>query len=171
MDKIAILGLGCSLSEYDPKEFDFSIGVNDVWRYHKVNALVCLNNAKEFTPDRLKVINESTPDVFYSQLVAWDVRKDFKKINLLTYYPDQICNIDLPAFNKSYTSVFVAAQIGFKFYNATELHIFGCDLTNHPHLDSVYCAKIKLHFTNLKAALLAKDCKLIVHGSGILKDI
>jgi hypothetical protein len=33
------------------------------------------------------------------------------------------------------------------------------------------CDRIKVHFINLKRELLKDECKLIVHGDGILKDI
>jgi hypothetical protein len=169
--KIAILGLGSSIKEFDPKEFELSIGVNDIWKYHKTDAVVCLNKPKEFTQDRLKIINESTPKVFYSQMVIWDVRPDFVKIDILPGYPDRICSLDGPGFNKSYCSPFIAVQIAFKYYFATEIHLFGVDLIDHPFLDRTLCGKIKIHFQNLKIALLAKNCELIINGEGILKDI
>ncbi len=169
--KIAILGLGYSLNEFDPKEFEYSIGVNDIWRYHKTNAVVVLNNAKEFTAERLKIINECTPEVFYSQIVAWDKRKDFQKIDILPGYPDRICSLDQPAFCKSFTSPFVAAQIAYKYYFAEEIHLFGVDLTNHQHVNGSLAVKSKLHFKNLKIVLEQKGCKMIIHGQGILKDI
>jgi hypothetical protein len=170
MEKIAVLGIGPSLKEYN-LNFRFSIGVNDIWRFVKTNAVVCLDYQKAFTPDRLKVINECTPDIFYSQIINWDTRSDFKKIDLLPGYPDVFCNLNLPAFQKSYCSPFVAVQIAYKYYFADEIHLFGVDLLNHPHLDSKLCAIIKKHFINLKAALIQKNCELIIHGEGILKNI
>lgn len=168
--RISVLGLGPSLKSYSP-DFDLSIGVNDIWRYVRTDVVVCLDSPNVFKPDRLKVINECTPRAFYSQMVVWDTRKDFVKINLLDGYPDNFVQFDTPALHKSYTSVFVAAEIAFKYYYATEIHVFGADMTNHPNLTGELCNKIKVHFKNLKTALNKNDCKLIIHGNGILKDL
>jgi hypothetical protein len=171
MKNVAILGLGPSASLFNPAEFDWSIGVNDIWRIVKTDDIVCLDKPSIFKADRLMVINNSIPHIFWSQMVAWDTRPDFRKIDFLPGYPDRICNIDGWQLNKSYCSPFVACQIAWKFYAAQEVHLFGVDLLNHPHLDRVLCAKIRVHFINLKAAFAEKSCKLIVHGEGILKDI
>jgi hypothetical protein len=171
MGKIAVLGLGPSLSEFKPEEFELSIGVNDIWRYFKSEVVICLNHPKEFKPDRLKVINECSPQAFYSQMVIWDTRPDFRKIDLLTGYPDTFINLSSPSLHKSYCSPFVAVQIAYRYYNANEIHLFGVDLLNHPFLNQALCAKIKIHFFNLKIALAVKDSIMKVHGEGILKDI
>jgi hypothetical protein len=169
--KIAVLGLGPSLKDFSKEDFELSIGVNDIWRYHQSEAIVCLNHPKEFKTDRLKVINESKPQAFYSQMVVWDIRPDFRKIELIPGYPANICHLDLPAFYKSYCSPFVAVQIAYRYYQADEIHLFGVDLINHPFLNKELCTKIKIHFFNLQVALAEKNSIMQVHGDGILKDI
>ena len=173
MNKVAVLGTGCSVKEFDPKEFDWSIGVNDIWKYVHTNDIVCLNPRKDFTPDRMKIIDESTPEHFWSQIVNYDYRPDFRKIDILPGYPETHCSLDgFPwKMNKSYCSPFVACQVAYFYYAAHEIHLFGVDMVAHPHLNGDLCGKIKTHFINLKAALKQKNCELIVHGSGILKDI
>jgi hypothetical protein len=167
--KIAVLGLGESLKLYEPV-YDYSIGMNDIWRYVKTDAVVCLDQPKGFTSERLKIINESTPKIFYSQVANWDNRPDFRKIDLLPNYPDKFCQLDFPALSKSFCSPFVAVEIAYKYHFADEIHLFGVDLLNHPHLNSEICNKIKLHFKNLKVALALKNCNLIIHGDGILAN-
>ena len=169
--KIAVLGLGPSLELFVKEDQDLCIGVNDIWRFVDTDAVVCLDHRKVFNTDRLKYIDESRPQAFYSQIVNWDIRPDFKKITILPGYPDHYCQLGAPAFQKSYCSPFVAVQIAWKIYHADEIHLFGVDLTNHPHLDHTLCGKIKTHFRHLKSALLDKNCPLIVHGEGILIDI
>jgi len=169
--KIAVLGLGPSLEEFIKEDYDLCIGVNDIWRYVDTDAVVCLDQRKVFNADRLKYIDECKPKAFYSQIVNWDTRSDFHKIDFLPGYPDHVCHLDRREYQKSYCSPFVGVQIAFKVYSADEVHLFGIDLLDHPHLDRILCAKIKRHFKNLKAALLDKNCPLIVHGEGILKDI
>ena len=169
--KIAVLGLGPSLNLFQKKDFDLSIGVNDIWRYVKTEVVVCLDHTRVFKQDRLKVINECTPDAFYSQIVNWDIKKNFHKLNFHSQYPELVCRLDTPQYEKSFCSPFVAAQIAYREYQADEIHIFGVDMVNHPHLDSRLCGRIRKHFINLKTALKEKNCKIIIHGDGILKDI
>ena len=171
MGKIAVLGLGGSVSLFVPAGFDLTIGVNDIWRIYKTDVIVCVDKPQAFTPERLKVIMDSKPQAFYTHAVIWDKRPDFRKIDLLPGYPDFICNLDQPGYWKSFCSPFVAVQVAFKMYAATEIHLFGVDLVNHPHLDQALCAKIKVHFRHLKKALTDKGCELVIHGDGILKDI
>ena len=168
MGKVAVLGLGPSKDLFSPADYEISIGVNDIWRFYKTDAIVCLDYPRVFQGERLKVIEASKPEAFFSQLVIWDTRPDFKKINIAPGYPELTCNISGVEYQKSYCSPFVACQVAFKVYGATEIHLYGVDMINHPHLDKALCVKIKLHFSHLKKALEAKDCKLIVHGSGIL---
>jgi hypothetical protein len=168
---IAILGLGPSLKLFRSVDFDLTIGVNDIWRYYKTDAVVCLDNFNAFTADRLRVIRSCTPEYFYSQKVLWDTMKGFRKIELLPGYPDSFVQFETKALHKSYCSPFVAAQIAYKDFRASEIHLFGVDLISHPHLDKALCAKIKIHFRNLSKALKDKSCELIVHGNGILKEL
>jgi len=170
MGIIAIVGLGPSkhLFKNDLTKFDKTIGVNDIWRFHETDVIVCLDHPTGFTPDRLKVINNSKPEAFYSQAVIWDTRDDFVQIKIRQGYPESICILEPYLMAKSYFSPFVACQVGFWYYGATELHLFGIDMTNHPHLNGDLCRKLKGHFRHLKTALGAKGCQVIVHGNGIL---
>ena len=80
-------------------------------------------------------------------------------------------SLDIPEINKSLCSPFVACGVAYKFYNPSEIHVYGVDLIQHPNLDLKMRMRIKTHFINLKAALIQKGCKLIIHGDGILKNI
>jgi hypothetical protein len=171
MGAIACLGLGQSLSLFDPSEFELSVGVNDIWKYHPAEAVVCLDKRQAFTHDRLKIIDECKPKAFYSHMVIYDTRPDFVKINLAPGYPEANCNIDTPYLQKSFCSPFVAVQIAWKYYFADEVHLFGVDLVDHPHLKGDMCQKIKVHFQNLKNALRLKNCQLIIHGDGVLSSL
>lgn len=170
MGAVAVLGLGSSVNLFDPADFDLSVGVNDIWRVFKTDIVVCVDKPQAFTRERLITITECKPQAFHSHAVIWDKRPDFRKIDLLPGYPDLICDLNKPGYWKSFCSPFVAVQIAFKEYGATEIHLFGVDLINHPHLDRALCAKIKTHFRHLKQALADKGCPLIVHGNGILTE-
>lgn len=165
---INVLGLGPSLSLYTS---GLAIGVNDIWSKVKTEYLVCVDKPDRFTPERLKVINESHPLKFYSQLDDYSNRRDFQRIELQPDFPKYVCQINIPQLPKSLCSPFVACAVAYKYLQATEIHVYGVDLINHPHLDSSSCERIKLHFKNLKVALVQNDCKLIIHGDGILKNV
>jgi hypothetical protein len=169
--RIAILGLGPSLSLYNPKDFDYAIGVNDIWKHHKTNAIVCVDIRSAFTPERLKWIDNSQPEAFYSQIINYDTRKDFVQIQLMPNYPDHYCNLDTPYINKSLCSPFVACGAAYKYYSPSSISLFGVDMINHKHLDKSMCEKIKIHFGHLKEALAEKNIKFIVHGEGILTTL
>ena len=168
--KIAVLGLSPSLNLFTP-DYDYSIGVNDIWRHVKTNAVVCLDHRKAFNYDRMSIIDTCTPEIFYTQIINYDTRPDFQLIKLTRGFPDTFCNLDIPEINKSLCSPFVACGIAYKYHNAKEIHVFGVDLLSHPSLDLKMRERIKVHFINLKFALLQKGCELIIHGDGILKNI
>ena len=116
----------------------------------------------------LKIINDSRPRKFYSQIVTWDHRADFEQIRILPGYPEIAVDLSAPGYYKSYCSPFVAVQVAYRVHDAHEIDLYGVDLTNHPHLDSRICLKIKIHFRNLFRALSAQGVKIHVHGNGIL---
>lgn len=168
MGKIAVLGLGESLSLFNKDEYDFSIGVNDIWRKVKTDAVVCLNSESSFTPNRLCFIKDCKPKVFYSQIVNWDYKPGFFKIEFFPGLPDNFITLNDKKLFKSICSPFVAVQIAYKYHNATEIHIFGVDFTNHPIINGKLLDTVKRHFTNLKNELAKNNVPMIVHGKGIL---
>lgn len=169
--KVAVLGLGPSLAEFKTKEFDLSIGVNDIWSRVHADIVVCLDKRQNFTRERMHTIDNCKPRIFYSQMATYNTRPDFRKIEIHDSYPEVTCDLGGYKFQRSFSSPFVAVQIAFRWYDTKEIHLFGVDLTNHPNLNADICQKIRGHFINLKRAMLEYDCHLIVHGQGILIDI
>jgi len=168
--KIAVLGLGESLGTFEGG-FDATIGVNDIWQRVQTDYVVCLDKRERFTPERLAVIDACTPRRFYTQVDEWQQRPDYVPITLQYDYPNYVCQLAPQPFPKSLCSPFVACAIAYKLHDAKEIHLFGVDLTNHPHLKDGSLEKIKRHFTNLQAALLPLGARIIVHGNGILKAL
>ena len=171
MGTIAVLGLGPSINLFNPDEYNFSIGVNDIWKYHHTDAIVCLDKCGIFAGERLRTIESSKPKVFYSQIANWSYMQGFQKLDLTPHYPEREVKLDIPQIYKSYCSPFVACQVAYKYYRATEIHVFGVDLIDHPNLTQGLCVKIRLHFQNLNTALKEEGCRLVIFGDGILKDI
>lgn len=174
--KIAVCGLGFSIGLYKP-EYGLSIGVNDIWSKVQTDYIVCVDKRIRFTPERLKIIDESKPIKFFTQypekdhleLMDWRDRNDYCHIELQPNYPDYICQLGINQLPQSHCSPFIACAIAFNYFHATEIHLFGVDMINHPHLHGGTLESIKLHFKNLKIALRQNGCELIIHGNGILK--
>lgn len=173
LKKIAVLGLGESLKLYDyvMNDYDCTIGVNDIWSKVKTDHVVCLDLPARFLPERLDTINACEPQRFYTHLAEWSDKRGFWPIELQHDYPNYVCQLDIPALPKSMCSPFVACVIAFKLHDARQIDVYGVDLINHPHLDQQTCAKILTHFRNLKQALAAHGCTLLIHGNGILKSL
>jgi len=170
MGKVAVCGLGPSIDLYKP-EYDLSIGVNDIWSKVKTDYIVCVDRKERFAAERLKIINDSKPIKFFTQLEEWNYRSDYCKIELQPYYPDYVCQLGIKQIPKSFCSPFVACAIAFNYFHASEIHLFGVDMNNHPNLKGGTLDKIKLHFKNLKIALRQNGCEMIIHGDGILKSL
>ncbi len=171
MEKIAVLGIGPSLHLFDPQEYGLIIGVNDIWRFVETEIVVCLDHAIRFSLKRLRVIEACQPKAFYSQIESWNKKRGFEKIELYSQYPDERVNLSGGKYEKSYCSPFVACQIAFREYKAKEIHLYGVDMTNHPHLTGVMLPRIVRHFKNLQSALRPYGSKIIVHGDGILQGL
>lgn len=165
-----MLGLGESLKLYEGG-YDFTVGVNDIWREVHTDAVVCVDEGHRFTAERLKTIYASRPLYFYSQLEEWAGMQGYKKIELQEAFPDYVCQLHIPKVPKSLCSPFVAAAIAYKYHGATEIHLYGVDLLTHPLLKHSQCATILKHFRNLKTALTQHGCRLLVHGNGLLKSL
>jgi hypothetical protein len=167
--EISVLGLGPSLELFKPD--GISIGVNDIWSRIQTDYVVCLDKKERFTPERLSIIETSKPVKFYSQVDDWSHRSDFELIELQPYFPNYECQLNTKQLPKSLCSPFVACVIAYKYLGASEIHVFGVDLVNHPYLDKKSCERIKIHFKNLKIALRMRKCELVIYGDGILKKL
>ena len=146
-----ILGLGQSLIYHEP-DGNFTIGVNDIFRYRKTHCIVFVDLPRVFTPERLKVIIESKPLQFITLFPEWKnyfgdktliIKKapgsgDMKLLRSENY----VC---------SNNSTFVATVHAFKCgYSKIILH--GVDLKNHHALSRERTFKKAMaHFKELSA--------------------
>ncbi len=173
MGKIAVLGLGESLAEFTyDGGWDYTLGVNDIWRAVHTDAVVCVDKRAAFTAERLATIDGSRPQRFYTHLPEeWNGRADTFGIALQEMFPDYVCQLHTSKVPKSMCSPFVATAIAFMYHHATEIHLYGVDMVTHPHLKDQMTGKIVKHFKALKVALAMDGCQLHVHGNGILKSL
>ncbi len=176
--KVSVLGLGPSLSLYKP-DGSITVGVNDIWSKVKTDYIVCVDYRFRFDPERLDVIDNSRPIKFITHLpmdekpkeTDWVHMPNYERIKLLPYYPNEICQLNLPEYPKSLVSPFIACAVAFKYLHATEINLYGADMVNHPNIKADDQQRIINHFRNLKVALVQSGCNFIVHGDGILKNL
>ncbi len=156
-----ILGLGESLAQYIPDN-NKTIGVNDIFKYHNVDYLVCIDLPTRFKKDRLKTILNSTPQKFFThhysewrplvnnlQGLNMSAGNDFSKLDK----NDIIIH--------SNNSVFVACVLAYKM-GATEIIIYGSDFNTHPNFDEQAIKTALRHFKNLYNELKKRGVNLFV---------
>ena len=125
----SVLGLGESLKDFDGE--GITIGVNDIYRYHKTKYVVCVDPKRKFEGDRLRFIEECRPISFFSQLNEYATNPSFQKITLLSprgtvaFFQDKV--------PYSLFSPFVAICLAINM-GASEVRVYGVDLINHWNL-------------------------------------
>lgn len=137
---ISVVACGPSAKDWFNTPHDYSVGVNDCFKWGKtVDALILINDPKNFEPkkdngftNRLKVIKESKPG-----LVITNDRMNWKK-----HFPETtVEEVKTVAFWKRFqnerlhhsrTSPFVAINYAFNI-GAKEIIVWGVDFIDHPN--------------------------------------
>jgi len=121
---ISVLGLGESVNEFI-NNGSTTIGVNDIWKHHKADYVVCVDRINAFTVNRLSTILKSKPKKFLTHLEEWKrIMPTFELIEL-SKGRGNLNDID-NTFAYSNNSVFVAVVLAYKL-GATEINIYGAD--------------------------------------------
>lgn len=125
---IHVLGCAPSVQDFKP-DGNETIGVNDIFKYHKVDNLVILDKSKSFTADRLKTIIESEPKRFYSTLPEWKrFFPEMKKLNI-QHRPGDVTLIDNKKLIIHHVdSTITAVHLAYK-RKATNIIMHGVDFT------------------------------------------
>jgi hypothetical protein len=72
--------VACGQSASNWEQHDYSIAVNDAWKFGKpTDALLICNRPEQFSSDRLKIITNSKPKHFYSNCSSWQNHFDYFK--------------------------------------------------------------------------------------------
>jgi len=124
-----------------------SIGVNDCWKYHPTDYLLVINPPNSFTPERRKIITESTPHHFITDSRSFLIgrvphaeqiksRMDYKELfctngNQIIKYRFSKWKGKLEKFVQySNTSPFAAISLAYVLgYN--EITLWGVDFITH----------------------------------------
>ena len=129
-----VLGLGESIVEYlESGQQGYTIGVNDIYRYVSTNVVVCIDNPTSFNTERQRIINNSTPEHFYTHIPLWNHMPGYKRIKLLSGYPKAESLLTSDVYYSHNNSPFVACQVAAKLgYN--QIVVYGVDLNTHHQL-------------------------------------
>jgi len=134
MKTIEVLGLGPTLRYYKPSDNE-TIGVNDIFGFHKVDGLLVMDRTDSFSPESYHTIINSTPKKFYSNLWEWYRYawvKHFVPFKLAPESGDvSYLDTDYMPFHvdSTFTAVCLAYTLG-----AERIIMHGVDLKDHPDL-------------------------------------
>jgi len=131
MKTIEVLGLGPTLKYYNPNDNE-TIGVNDIFAFHRVDYLLVMDLPGSFNSDRFHIIVNSTPKRFYSTYLDWEIMPYFY------YVPRAPKSADLSYLDTDFLpfhvdSTFSAVCLAYKL-GAKRIIMHGVDLKDHPRL-------------------------------------
>ena len=168
--EMAVLGLGVSIQTFRGQE-DFSIGVNDIYKYHPADYVLCLDDKKQFTPERLKVIEQCTPKIFYSQQEDWATHPQFQRITLARPRGG-LGELDTKRICYYIETPLSATILAYKL-GASSIVLYGADYKDHPKIkgDRTLQALKKIYF-DLYNLLKQRGVSLKVSSKhSILSDV
>jgi hypothetical protein len=154
---INIIGCGETGANWDGT--GHSIGVNDCWKFGKpTDLLMVLNRRSTFTPDRIKIIEDSKPKDFYCNLEEW--RRSFNDMKLITTTRWNNAFINDVIYH-SKTSPFCAMSLAYNLGFRT-LVLWGVDFqTHHIFSPGKYAYdNEKLMYHSFIKVLKDKGCKV-----------
>lgn len=155
--KIAVLGLGESLSGFKTDGYDLTIGVNDIWARVQTDIVVCVDKPEVFNEDRIETIIFCKPSKFYTHIETWELFREINRIYLQNV-PSKLASIhNLPHSNNS---TYVAAVMAY-WHGANQIDMYGVDFINHPKLSRKYMfEKATRDFKELRQLMAFKGVQL-----------
>ena len=124
MNECHILGLGETCKLWDGK--GYSIGVNDIFgRGIKTDALVVVDNFRKYH-ERYRIIQDSRPREFFSQLTWWRDHPNYKEITLRRFKDIFKLGTIYSSNTTPIIAMSIAAKKGFK-----EIVLHGVDFVDH----------------------------------------
>lgn len=161
--------IGCGPSANNWKGEGYSIGVNDCWAKGLItDRLIVVNGFRKY-PDRLKVIQNSTPkDGLYSQIGSFAHHPNYKHIGTMQRWKG---NLKPEILYYSSTSPFIgismAHNMGFK-----EIVLYGVDFIDHPTVKNNSLKRELMQYDSFCKALLKEGTKVYLGSEfGALKEI
>lgn len=166
----AVLGLGESLKHYIPNENITTFGVNDIFKHHVVDYLVCVDRIHKFTPIRFSYIAGSKHKKFYTHLDEW--KGHVKNVQLIKLTGARGCIKGIESNNICYSnnSTFVAVVLAYK-HGAKKINIFGADFNTHPNFKDSKGEAALADFKKLFDYLKSKNVVVTVADGSRLKTL
>jgi hypothetical protein len=162
--------IGCGSTALNWNGEGFSIGCNDCWRFgHPTNHLLLINSPSVFAPDRLKIIQDSCPDVFWSHVKSWEKRPDYKFIGPMVAFHKRFTPGHIYFSNSSpFTAVTLAYKLGYR-----QFILWGVDFMNHKSINqengTLHKALSDFHF--LQEGLLKNGASMHLGSKGSALDL
>ena len=168
MKTINVLGLGPSLPHYKP-DSNITIGVNDIWKHHKTEYVVCVDVPKRFDKQRLKTIIECRPIEFFTCYPRdWNGLRDISGLRLAPIRGSVYTLTDKKQICFSNNSAFVATVMAYHL-GAKLIILHGVDFTGHKDLSEPIIQKRAIgDFVKLFFALDTLGVKLMVGSNDSL---
>lgn len=170
--KFDVLGLGESISRY-VHTGNQTIGVNDIWKYHKTDYVVCVDLPEKFTEERLNTILESDTAAFITQLNEWmpyfhQCLIRFWKID---FAPGRgsLEKLDSDLICYSNNSTYIACIMAWKL-GAKELYLYGVDFKTHKNFKDASLERALKDFKQLYQALTRRGVKMYVTAESRLSE-
>jgi hypothetical protein len=167
--KFDVLGLGESLKEFKPSK-NKTIGVNDIFKHHSTDYLVCVDKPSRFTKDRLNTILKSDVKKFYTHLNEWSRLKVRTQIIKLNGLRGSLKGIEGDEVCYSNNSTFVAVVLAYKM-GATQINIYGADFNTHPNFKNTLLETALEDFQKLFDYLIEQGVKINISKGSKLNDL
>ena len=169
---VNVIGLGDTATEFKP-DGNITIGVNDV---RGCDYQVCVDSHTAFDNKRFSTIIHLKVKSFFTQKSEWGSYLNFnghkkpkdivKHINLKAVHAhNNRWNEFIPSSNNS---PFVACGVAYRYFNATEIYLYGVDFNDHPHLNGAMREQSVKDFQLLQKILNEKGCRIIPHEKSYL---
>lgn len=148
--QVAVLGLGPSFQDFKGAE-SLTIGVNDIWKKHPADIVICLDLPDRFTEgSRLDPILKCKPDRFISHLEEWSGVNNFEKMDLISPRGSldfsNVSELSYAIFTP-FTAMDLAVKLG-----ATSIKAYGLDFVSHWNFQQPeklqQCIDLLVHFKN-----------------------
>jgi len=154
---INVLGLGRTVSQYQPNETEISIGVNDINKFFETDYFVCVDKPQRFSAERLgRIINHDSK--MFTHLKEWE---KYRGINLIELANGRgnLKQLDSDLFAFSHNSTFVAVVLAYKL-GADKIKLYGVDFNNHPAIKDLLLESSLKDFKSLNTELLKRGVEL-----------
>ena len=125
IEKANILALGPSVRQFKLNGA-YTIGVNDIDKYHQVDCLVIVDHHMNFSLDRIDTIRATEANTVISQNDEWSYLPGFIQIELAPERSN-LAYIESDQYVYSVVSAYVAVIHAYKL-GAKEINMYGVDM-------------------------------------------